>query len=76
MPTPKVPKKRPKLSYVDGDVVRFEERLHRNAHSPEPRVPAMTATKGKRTRFTGLTTKGAVQLVKAEHARQAKKKSK
>ena len=61
--------------YVDGDKARFEERLHSNARSPEPHVPVMTATKGKRNRFTGMTTKSAVQAVKKERASGAKKKT-
>ena len=68
-------KKRTAAPYVDGDKARFEERLHRNARSPEPHVPVMTATKGKRNRFTGMTTKATVQAVKKERTRVAKKKS-
>lgn len=71
----KAPKRRAVPPYVDGDKERFEERLHRNAGSGEPRVPVMTATKGKRNRFTGMTTKTAVQAVKTERARGAKKKT-
>lgn len=68
-------KKRAIAPYVDGDKERFEERLHRNARSPEPHVPVMTATKGKRNRFTGMTTKATVQAVKKERADPAKKKT-
>ena len=67
--------RRPVPPYVDGDKERFEERLHRNARSPEPHVPAMTATKGKRNRFTGMTTKATVRAVKKERAGPAKKKT-
>jgi len=54
---------------MDEDKERFEARLHENAGA-EPRVPAMRATKGKRTKFTGMTTKGAVAAVKATGAKK------
>ena len=71
----KAAKRRAVAPYVDGDKERFEARLHKNARSPEPHVPAMTATKGKRNRFTGMTTKGTVQAVKKERAGPVKKKT-
>ncbi|MEI9888224.1 MAG: hypothetical protein WDN08_17345 [Rhizomicrobium sp.] len=58
--------------YIDEDKKRFEARLRRNVRTKEPRVPPMTAQKGKRTRFTGLTAEGAVAVLKKS---QAKKKS-
>ncbi|MEJ1967680.1 MAG: hypothetical protein WDN03_03435 [Rhizomicrobium sp.] len=67
----KVPNKskgRTRAPYIDGDTERFEARLH--ARAGEPRVPPPTATKGKRTRFTGMTTQGTVAAVKAEHSKK------
>ena len=71
----KAAKRRAVPPYVDGDKERFEERLHRNAGSAEPHVPAMTATKGKRNRFTGMTTKATVLAVKKERGGPVKKKT-
>ncbi len=59
------------LVYIDEDKERYEARLRSNVRTKEPRVPPMTARKGKRTRFTGLTSKGAVALLEKS---QAKKK--
>jgi hypothetical protein len=60
----KKPKGRPKLLYTDGDAERFEGRLLQNADKSEPRVPAMLASAGKRTKFTGMTAKGTVAALR------------
>ncbi len=60
----KKPKGRSKLLYIDGDKERFEARLHQNAHTAEPRVPAMLASAGKRNKFTGMTAKGTVAALR------------
>ncbi|HXC53904.1 MAG TPA: hypothetical protein VNU97_01290 [Rhizomicrobium sp.] len=65
MKSPKKPRSRSSLSYIDGDAERFEARLRKNAKAREPRVPAMLASKGKRTKFTGMTAKGTVAALRA-----------
>ncbi len=73
---PKTTKAKPpraaKSLYSDEDTARFEARLKKNARK-EPRVPAMIATRGARTRFTGLTSAAAVAVLKS--ARRKKNKS-
>jgi hypothetical protein len=71
MKQPKKNAPRVELLYIDEDKARFEARLHKNAKT-EPHVPPMKANKGKRTRFTGLTTKGAVAALKKIRAKETK----
>jgi hypothetical protein len=60
--------------YNDEDSARFEARLKKNARA-EPRVPAMVATKGARTRFTGLTSVAAVAALRTVRKKKAKRNS-
>jgi hypothetical protein len=64
-----------KLRYNDEDSDRFEARLKKNART-EPRVPAMIATKGVRTRFTGLTSAAAFAALRTAGKKKAKRISK
>jgi hypothetical protein len=58
-----------KLVYADADRARFEARLHKNAKTA-PGVPALISTKGKRNKFTGMTTSETVASLKALKAKK------